>query len=497
MISPRAYWVAACAIGGAVLSVVFVPSLLDSIFMTVQRLNRPASSRIEDSGSVAVFEFEKLVIDDPKKGIEGDREEAERVRTEALARRSSLAEVASGLKGIATLSVFQASGKKIEEERALGHLKLLSKVGDIGTVVEDLTTGQPALYRYIGQGALSEPRTVPDETAPGWGGSRLPHVLAALALLGAILGASLGNLAIRFIEFTTFSWVKMETGEKVNFFIGVFTGIVGSLPFLIAFGNLGPILAPLLTLGLTVGFSLLSFQALKSMQDVLPWTTGSRRGRKSGIKVLDTNVLIDGRIYDVARTGFIEGDLYVPRFVLLELQHIADSSDSLRRQRGRRGLEVLRHLQAEFEVTVGTHDRHAPDESEEVDSRLVRLAKAIGADLVSNDYNLNRVASIQDVRVLNLNDLTLALRPTVLPGETMDLQIIREGNQPGQGVGYLDDGTMVVVEQAKPKIGELVSVVVTQVIQTERGKLIFAELAELADSSEVARRRGAAPRTEK
>ena len=113
MISPRAFWVAACAIGGAVLSVVFVPSLLDSIFMTVQRLNRPASSRIEDSGSVAVFEFEKLVIDDPKKGIEGDREEAERVRTEALARRSSLAEVASGLKGIATLSVFQASGKKI------------------------------------------------------------------------------------------------------------------------------------------------------------------------------------------------------------------------------------------------------------------------------------------------------------------------------------------------------------------------------------------------
>jgi uncharacterized protein YacL len=497
MISTRALWVAACAIGGAVLSVLFMPTLLDAIFLTVQGLSRPESARSEGGSRVPVFEFEKLVIDDPNAGVETDRREAERIRVEALARRSSLADAAEGRRGTVSLSVFQVSEKKVEEERSLGHLRLLTKVGDISPVVDDPVTGQPAIFRFMGQGALTDPQPVPEEGASGYGGSRLPHVLAALALLGAILGASLGNLAFRFAEFTSASWAKMETGERVNLFIGVFAGVVGSLPFLIAFGNLGPVLAPVLTLALTVGFSGLAFQALRSMQDVLPWTTAPRRGRRSGIKILDTNVLIDGRIYDVARTGFIEGEFYVPRFVLIELQHIADSSDSLRRQRGRRGLEALRHLQAEFDVTVGTHDRHAPDDSEDVDSRLVRLAKAIGADLVSNDYNLNRVASIQDVRVLNLNDLALALRPTVLPGETLELQIIREGNQPGQGVGYLDDGTMVVVEQARTRIGKTVSVVVTQVIQTERGKLIFAELEELTDAAEVARRRGAAPRTDR
>src|SRR6185436_458822 len=180
-----------------------------------------------------------------------------------------------------------------------------------------------------------------------------------------------------------------------------------SLPFLIALGNLGPLVASLATLGLTIGFSAVAVYALNSVADVLPWKKGEVRGRKSGIKVLDTNVLIDGRIYDLARTGFLEGELYVPKFVLQELQHIADSADGMRRQRGRRGLEVLKHIQAEHEVEVGTHDRLAGDPNEEVDARLVRLAMALGADLVSNDYNLNRVASIQEVRVLNINDLAL------------------------------------------------------------------------------------------
>jgi uncharacterized protein YacL len=214
--------------------------------------------------------------------------------------------------------------------------------------------------------------------------------------------------------------------------------------------------------------------ALRSMSEVLPWTQHSVTGKRSGIKVLDTNVLIDGRIYDLARTGFLEGEVYIPSFVLQELQHIADSSDALRRQRGRRGLEILRHLQSDFTVEVGKYDRYANDPDEEVDSRLVRIAKAIGGDLVSNDFNLNRVARIQEVQVLNINDLALALRPNVLPGETLEVTVIREGNQAGQGVAYLEDGTMVVVEHGKRLMNETHPVEVTQVIQTERGKMIFA-----------------------
>jgi uncharacterized protein YacL len=212
------------------------------------------------------------------------------------------------------------------------------------------------------------------------------------------------------------------------------------------------------------------------MEEVLPWTKAGVRHRRSGIKLLDTNVIIDGRIYDVAKTGFLAGEMYVPGFVLDELQYIADSHDALRRQRGRRGLEVLRHMQSEFQMEVRIHDKLAPELGDGVDARLVRLAKSIGADIVTNDFNLRRVAELQDVHVLSLNDLALALRPNVLPQEKFDLLIIREGNQLGQGVGYLEDGTMVVVENGKNHVAETVSVVVTQVIQTERGKMIFGEV---------------------
>src|SRR5262249_21010627 len=151
----------------------------------------------------------------------------------------------------------------------------------------------------------------------------------------------------------------------------------------------------LLVLALVIGLSAASLYVLRSMEDILPWQRGRKPGRKSGIKVLDTNVIIDGRVYDVARAGFLGGPLYVRQFVLEELQHIADHHDSLRRQRGRRGLDVLRHLQAETNLEVGTHDRMAPDIGDPVDARLVRLARALGADIVTNDFNLNRVAGLQ------------------------------------------------------------------------------------------------------
>jgi len=251
----------------------------------------------------------------------------------------------------------------------------------------------------------------------------------------------------------------------------------------------------LLISGVTVGLSAVSVYALQTMAEILPWNRSRGKSRRSGIKILDTNVIIDGRIYDVAKTGFLEGQLYVPRFVLEELQYIADSHDALRRARGRRGLEVLKHMQAEFPMEVGTYDKLAPDPNEEVDARLVRLAQALGADIVTNDFNLNRVAALQELSVLSLNDLALSLRTNVLPEETLALKIIREGNQLGQGVGYLDDGTMVVVENGQPFIGELTNVTVTQVIQTERGKMIFAETAANTEHTEAPRRRSSVRRS--
>ena len=273
-------------------------------------------------------------------------------------------------------------------------------------------------------------------------------------------------------------WDKMETGSKVNVFVGIFAGFLAAPPMLLIFQAV-ELPAPykvLLVFGVTLGLAALAIYALQSMEEVLPWAKAGVRKRRSGIKLLDTNVIIDGRIYDVAKTGFLSGEMYVPGFVLDELQYIADSHDALRRQRGRRGLEVLRHMQAEFEMEIRVHDKLAPEQGDGVDSRLVRLAKAIGADIVTNDHNLRRVAELQDVHVMSLNDLALALRPNVLPQEKFELHIIREGNQLGQGVGYLEDGTMVVVENGKNHVGETVLIVVTQVIQTERGKMIFGEV---------------------
>ena len=307
-----------------------------------------------------------------------------------------------------------------------------------------------------------------------------PVSTTGLVVMGIFLGMFIGAFLLNSVARVGDRWERMPGGEKVNIFIGVFAGFVVALPFLILFSNFGieTIYVPFLTLGLTLGFASLAIYALQSMEEILPWTQNTTKQRRRGIKILDTNVIIDGRIYDVAKAGFLEGQLYVPNFVLEELQHIADDHNGQRRQRGRRGLEVLRHMQSEFTLEVGIHDRYAPDPKEQVDARIVRIAKSLGADIVTNDFNLNRVASLQDIKVLNLNDLALALKPNVLPGETLELQITREGNQIGQGVGYLDDGTMVVVENGKFYLNQTVVVTVTQVIQTERGKMIFGEIGE-------------------
>jgi uncharacterized protein YacL len=203
-------------------------------------------------------------------------------------------------------------------------------------------------------------------------------------------------------------------------------------------------------------------------------------------KILDTSVIIDGRILDIVRTGFLEGQLVVPQFVLAELRHIADSGDQLRRGRGRRGLDVLQKLQKESSILVDETDY--PDTAE-VDVKLLRLCRDQGGTVITNDYNLNKVAGVTGIRVLNINDLSNAVKPMLMAGEEMNVQIVREGKEPGQGVAYLDDGTMIVVEGGRAHVGELVTAVVTTVLQTSAGRMIFTKLKQ--EINDCASQRGA------
>lgn len=200
----------------------------------------------------------------------------------------------------------------------------------------------------------------------------------------------------------------------------------------------------------------------------------SRQDYREEHKILDTSVIIDGRIADICKTGFIEGTLVIPEFVLEELQHIADSSDLLKRNRGRRGLDILNKIQKELEVKVLIYEGDF-DEISEVDSKLVRLAKVLQGKVITNDFNLNKVCELQGVSVLNINDLANAVKPVVLPGEEIIVQVIKDGKEHGQGVAYLDDGTMIVVEGGREYIGNTMEVLVTSVLQTSAGRMIFAK----------------------
>jgi uncharacterized protein YacL len=191
-------------------------------------------------------------------------------------------------------------------------------------------------------------------------------------------------------------------------------------------------------------------------------------------KILDTSVIIDGRIADICQTGFVEGTLVIPGFILEELRHIADSSDSLKRNRGRRGLDILNKIQKELDIEVEIYEGDFEDISE-VDSKLVKLAQILDGCIITNDFNLNKVAEFQKVQVLNINELANAVKPVVLPGEEMVVQVIKDGKETGQGVAYLDDGTMIVVDGGRKHIGETIGVLVTSVLQTAAGRMIFAK----------------------
>jgi len=192
------------------------------------------------------------------------------------------------------------------------------------------------------------------------------------------------------------------------------------------------------------------------------------------LKILDTSVIIDGRVADICQTGFLDGVIVIPQFVLEELQHIADSSDALKRNRGRRGLDILNRIQKEIDIQVEMYEIDF-DDIQEVDSKLIKLAKLTDGVVVTNDYNLNKVCEFQNVQVLNINDLANAVKPVVLPGEELNVQVIKDGKEYNQGVAYLDDGTMIVVEEGRNYIGKRIDVVVTSVLQTSAGRMIFAK----------------------
>ena len=199
-------------------------------------------------------------------------------------------------------------------------------------------------------------------------------------------------------------------------------------------------------------------------------------------KILDTSVIIDGRIADICKTGFIEGPLIIPEFVLEELQHIADSSDSLKRNRGRRGLDILNKIQKELDVEVIINDKKF-DDVKEVDSKLLKLTQFLKGKIITNDYNLNKVAEVQGIAVLNINELANAVKPVVLPGEEMVVQVVRDGKESNQGLAYLDDGTMIVVESGRKFIGQTIDVIVTSVLQTSAGRMIFAKPKSMVDKA--------------
>ncbi len=280
-------------------------------------------------------------------------------------------------------------------------------------------------------------------------------------------------------------------------FLGLVFGVLVTLPVPNAIApSTAPLLLPIkfCIMAVTTGLGMAFFGGLRAeMLKVFPQLEEEVVSQFGGAtpKFLDTNIIIDGRLADICKTGFIEGPLFVPQFVLEEVQYIADSSDSMRRARGRRGLDVLnemRELTAPHQVngqTVSVPLVHVLNEFSPavqkiaaVDSKLVALAKEKHGSIVTNDFNLNKVAELQGVRVLNLNELTQSLKPVVLPGEEMQIMLVKEGKEPTQGVGYLEDGTMVVVGDGAAHIGETCRVTISTVYQTVAGKMIFAELRD-------------------
>jgi uncharacterized protein YacL len=298
----------------------------------------------------------------------------------------------------------------------------------------------------------------------------------AFALWGLLGGAVLSILTIVLVEMYRKTPLRKLCGAIIGLLVGlVFARLLsGAVPHFIHPTSVAIIGLIYLTLGY-VGFNI----GLKKGEEFNFQSLTQPRTQKEteSFKILDTSVIIDGRVADICETGFIEGIFIIPQFVLHELQHIADSSDSVKRTRGKRGLEILHRMQKLVDFEVRIVDQDFP-RIKEVDAKLVELAKRTGGKIITNDANLNKVAELQGISVLNINELANALKPIVLPGEEMNVYILKEGKEPGQGVAYLDDGTMVVIDNGKRFMGNTLDVIVTSVLQTTAGRMIFAKIKE-------------------
>jgi len=305
----------------------------------------------------------------------------------------------------------------------------------------------------------------------------------------SIGGSILGLLASWFVIHSEKAIRKVSLRVIFGGVVGLFIGLL--FAFLLAFGmsfvsdimekqQVVPWIYTLLTgmmgyLGLVIGS--------KKVDEFQLLTSGSVKVNQN-LKIMDTSTIIDGRIADICDTGFVEGTLIIPKFVLEELQYVADSPDSLKRSRGRRGLDILNRMRKDKYIKIEIVDRDYPD-AKGVDAKLIEMAKHLSAKILTNDFNLNKVAELQGIKILNINELANALKPVILPGENMTVKIVKEGKEPGQGVAYMDDGMMIIVDNAQKHVGSNVEIVVTSVLQTTAGRMVFSEMKGLANDKKV------------
>ena len=288
----------------------------------------------------------------------------------------------------------------------------------------------------------------------------------AVAVVVIFLENLLGKLSIRGLSAAVFGLLMALVVSKI------LSGAIDLIP------DLNPSYGSMIKLVMVLVLSYIGMVFAMRGRDefslIIPYVKFERQDQKDALLILDTSVIIDGRIFDICETHFLEGRFIIPRFVLKELQQVADSADALKRNRGRRGLEILNKLKKSSNVTIKIQDEDFPD-IQAVDEKLVRLAKLMAAKILTNDFNLNKVAELQGVTILNINELANALRPVVLPGEAMEVRLVKEGKEQNQGIAYLEDGTMVVVDNSRKFIGQTLRVTVTSVLQTSAGRMIFAK----------------------
>jgi uncharacterized protein YacL len=347
-------------------------------------------------------------------------------------------------------------------------------------VIRNIRLLGAALGGVVGLGLAASARVFSESPSGGW-------LLVAWVVAWVVVGFAI----LPYLTVVPAGWLlrqieQLSTAEFVTAVVGLLLGLLMGLLLGLPLSAFPDPLGTWLPLGVSLFLGLgmvgltvakrddliLAAEAIGIVRRPPPEQTGLRAGDPR--IVVDTSAIIDGRIAEIVESGFIYGTLVVPKFVLEELQHIADSSDTLRRNRGRRGLEILNRMQKESTTPVEILDEDVP-EIAEVDAKLVALARARSKAILTNDFNLNRVAELQGVRVLNINSLANAVKPAVLPGEELRVRVIQEGKEPGQGVGFLDDGTMIVVEGGIRYIDKDLDVAVTRVLQTVAGRMIFAQ----------------------